>query len=215
MTLGWIAFVLSWVPQLAAVFRISGVNWVAITSGVLTVGFAYWVIVDLYVKVESKPMLLLRREGDIVLLEYPFKKESRDRFEYYWDVLIVNSSPDKTLGIIDIKLRLKYRNETKFISPYIGIPQSEYDDAKPVKEVKEGVISSPIWLRPCESKEGILAFVEERSGKEEAFGEYATVANLGEASIVITDAQKRTYVFLAHSTRKKTRERWFRQFLLR
>lgn len=187
MTLSGIAFVVSWVPQVAAFLRISGVNWVAIISGALALGFAYWVIIDLYMKLKSKPMLLVRSHGGAVLA-HSDKQNFPNRLEYFYDVLIVNSSPDKTLGIIDIELQLKYKNKTKHIPPYVGVPEDDFGFAK------EGVISSPMWLQPNESKEGTLAFVEERSGEEKLLRGRAAVPNI---NIVITDAQKRKYLFPA------------------
>jgi hypothetical protein len=184
MTLGGVAFVLSWMPQFAAVFRISGINWVAITSGVLTICFAYWVIVDLYMKLESKPMLLVRSVGGSVLARSD-EDSFPVRLEYFYGVLIINSSPDKTLGIIDIELQLKYKNKTKYILPYVGVPKSDFDNAK------EGVISSPIRLQPNESREGTLAFVEERSEEKLLRGKEA----VPDMNIIITDAQKRKYLF--------------------
>jgi hypothetical protein len=183
MTLGGIAFVVSWAPPVAAFFGYSGVNWLAIVSGVLTLGFAYWVIIDLYTKLESKPMLLFKSLG-ARLLTNRVNRNRPDfprRLEYLYNVVIVNSSPDKTLGIIDIRLQLKYKNQTKHIPPYVGVPPSDSGNAE------EGVIPGTIWLQPNESKEGKLAFVEERSDKE------ATQ----EVVIVIVDAQKRKYIFPA------------------
>lgn len=187
MTLGGIAFVVSWVPQIAASFRISGVNWLAIISGVLALGFAYWVIIDLHIKLESKPTLILRSLGGALLTD-PNKQKFPYRLEYFYNVLIVNSSPDKTLGIIDIRLQLKYKNQTKHIPPYVGVPKSDLNNAE------EGVISSPIWLQPNDSKEGKLAFVEERSANDKPL----SGRKMGEdAAIVIVDSRKRQYIFSA------------------
>jgi len=183
MTLGGIAFVASWVPPLAVFFRDSGVNWVAIISGALTLGFAYWVIIGLYIEFKSKPMLLVRSSGNVVLT-HSDEQNISNRLEYVYGLAIVNSSPNKTLGIIDIELQLKYKNKTKHIRPYVGVPEDDFGFAK------EGVISSPIWLQPNEVEEGTLAFVEERSGEEKLLRD-------PDANILITDAQKRKYIFPA------------------
>jgi hypothetical protein len=187
MTLGGIAFVVSWVPQIATFFRISGVNWLAIISGVLALGFAYWVIIDLHIKLESKPTLILRSLGG-VLLTNPNKQNFPRKIEHLYNVLIVNSSPDKTLGIIGIKLQLKYKNQTKYLLPYVGIPKSDFGNAE------AGVIHSPIWLQPNDSKEGKLAFVEERSASDKPL----SGRKMGEdTAIVIVDSRKRQYIFPA------------------
>jgi hypothetical protein len=181
MTLGGVAFVVSWVPPIAALVKYSGVNWLAIISGILTLCFAYWVIIDLYIKLESKPAILISRLGVLALtkpLTHPRK------VEYFYHILIVNSSPDKTLGIIDIRLQLKYKNRTKYIPPYVGIPESELGKAE------KGEISSNLLLQPNESKEGQLAFVEECDGEGKDVG-----LEFAHANIVIRDAQKRIYIF--------------------
>lgn len=187
ITLSGIAFVVSWAPQLATFVRISGVNWVAIISGGLALGFAYWVIIDLSKKLESKPMLLVKSSGAAVLA-YSDKQDFPDRLEYFYGVLIINSSPDKTLGIIEIQLQVKYKNKTKYIPPYVGVSESDFDF------VPGGEISPPIWLQPNESKEGTLAFVEERSGEEKLLRGQAAVRG---TNIIITDAQKRKNLFPA------------------
>jgi len=187
MTLSGFAFVVSWVPKVAALFKIFGVNWVAIISGALALGFAYWVIIDLYVKLESKPTLILRSLGGVLLTD-PNKQNFPRRIEHLYNVLVVNSSPDTPLGIIGITLQLRYKNRTRHILPYVGVPESDFGGAE------AGVIQSPLWLKPNDSKEGRLAFVEERtvddkplSGRK--FGE--------DAAIIIVDSQKRRYTFPA------------------
>lgn len=194
MTLGGIAFVVSWVPPFAVFFRDSGVNWVAIISGALALGFAYWVIIDLYIKLKSKPMLLVRSSGGEVIVHRD-KQSFPIGFQYFYNVSIVNSSPDKTLGIIDIELQVKYKNKTKHILLCDCVPPSDFCLAGGFGLAAERLISSPtIWLQPNESKECILAFVEEHRAKEELLSGGAVLPDL---NIVITDAQKRRHIFPA------------------
>jgi hypothetical protein len=183
MTLGGVAFVASWVQPIEAFVKYSGVNWLAVISGVLTLGFAYWVIVDLYLKLESKPMILIRGLGGVGLT-LPATRPRK--IQYFYHILIANSSPDKTLGIIDIRLQLKYKNGTRYILPYVGVPKSEFG------EPQKGEIPSSMLLQPNESKEGHLAFVDEFEIEEGS-------PSLGPHNIIIMDAQKRKHIFPATS----------------
>lgn len=178
MTLSGVAFVISWVQPIATLVKYSGVNWLAIISGILALGFAYWVIVDLYLKLESRPAILVRGLGGVALT---LPTTRLRRLEYFYHILIVNSSPDKTLGIIDIRLQLKYKNSTRYVPPYVGIPGTECG------EPQKGEISSNMLLQPNESKEGQLAFVEEFDIKKGAPG--------WPQNVIIMDAQKRKYIF--------------------
>jgi hypothetical protein len=183
MTLSGVAFVVSWVQPIAALVKYSGVNWLAIISGILALGFAYWVIADLYLKLESKPAILIKGLGGVGLT---LPSTIPRKIEYFYHILIVNSSPDKTLGIIDIRLQLKRKSSTRYIVPYVGVPESEFG------EPQKGEIPSNMLLQPNESKEGQLVFVEEFDTAEDSTIVWPN-------KIIIMDAQRRKYIFPATS----------------
>jgi hypothetical protein len=185
MTLSGIVFIASWVSPISeALTKYSGVNWVAVISGVLTLVFAYWVIVDLYLKLESKPAIILKELG-MVALTLPTTRPLR--LEYYYNILIVNSSPDKTLGIIDIILELKYKSRTKYIFPFIGIPESDFGV---IGGAKKGEIPGNLLLQPNESREGQLVFVEELNDAD-----LPNFSKILSHNIIIRDTQRRKYIF--------------------
>ena len=183
----WAPTVNDWIAKLIPAFRDSNINWLAIISALAFFAFALWAIVDLCRKLESKPMLLIKSLG-VIWLTDPTKQSFPCRMEYLYKVLIANSSSDKTLGIIDIRLQLKYKNRPKYIPPYIGIPESDS------KNAEEGEIPGYMTLSPNESREGTIAFVEERNGNEEILGDRHPILN---ANIIVKDTQKKEYIFPA------------------
>jgi hypothetical protein len=189
MLIAIVASTISWIPPIQQTIENLTpnwhVNWFGILFPIILFAFAVWTIVELCKKLEAKPELFIRYLG-AALLTNPAKQQSH-RVEYFYRALFINSSPEKTLGIIDIRLQLRYKNATRYIPPYLGIPQSDFENAE------KGEIPSNMLLQPNESKDGILAFVDELSGNEGPVDKLV----LDNAQIFVMDAQKREYIFPA------------------
>lgn len=187
------AYTVSWAPPINE-FLIktipslnnSVVNWLAIVSGAVALIFALWIIVDLCRKLESKPNLLVKSFGVALLTDPGKHKKATWKVEHYFHVLIFNSSPEKSLGIIDICLEMKDKNnKIRFVPPYLGIPDSELGTPE------KGDIPSRIPLQPSDSIEGNLAFVVEYNESDEK----PKSSSPSYGNIIIVDAQHRKYSF--------------------
>jgi hypothetical protein len=190
-----IASTISWIPPIQrAIENLTPnlhINWFGILFPIVLFGFAVWTIMELCKKLEAKPELFITYLG--VALLAATKNQPR-RVEYFYKALFVNSSPEKTLGIIDIRLVVKYKSITRYIPPYLGIPKDDFGRAE------KGEIPSNMLLQPNESKEGTLAFVDELTGNEGP----VNASLLEDAKIVIMTAQRREYTFSAAPLRPVT-----------
>ena len=128
-----------------------------------------------YNRTQKRLVLLIKRFG-ISLITDPRKKSSPVKRAYYYDVLLANSSPDKSLGILSISLQLEYKNKMKGFSPHIGDVTNDFG------KVLHGEIPNNFRLEPNDSRSGILLFIEDYAGDEvgEAWEE---------AKIIVTDTQ--------------------------
>lgn len=151
-----------WTPylqQLLKTYIFGGagdINWIGIAVPILGFGFAIWAIVELCMKLASKPIVYVKRALGSALLTDPRKTTNRSRFEYFCEIVIANGSPDKALSIVDIRLEIQYERTKAYWPPYVGVPESELNNAE------RGEIADHLNLGPGASKQGMLAFVEER-----------------------------------------------------
>lgn len=185
-------FIIDWVIKLFPFLKDIEINWVAIFFAWVAAGFAIWAIIELCIKLESKPEFVIKAMGTCLLTDISKQAFPRE-IELYYDVVIGNGSPERPLGIMEIKLQL---NHTAFIPPYIGMPASNFGKAE------EGTIQGSIYLRANEIKEGKLAFVYTLEEGEKL--------DWDNARIIIRANRKLSYIFPASTKKMIEDANWIR-----
>lgn len=121
------------------------------------------------------------------MLTDPQRKSFPIMIEYVYGILIVNSSSENSLGIIDIRLELQYEHGNRYIPPYVGILESDLGNAI------EGQIPSDMRLEPNDSRGGNLAFIDKVESNDQLKSRVWENAH-----VIIRDAQGNQHIFPAN-----------------